>query len=216
MVKKQRHNTRFTCFLKRKILLSGTCFASICLMNIFIKNMVGNCCKITVATELKKLGLHCTSITIGKAEVLSVSNEQIARLNIALLQFGLELIDDKKSILIEKIKNVVVEMVHHSEDRLKTNFSYYLSKKLGLDYTYLANLFSEIQGITIEHFIIQHKIQRVKELIGYNELNLTEISWKLNYSSVAHLSTQFKKVTGITPSYFKNLEHKSFVELENV
>jgi len=182
-------------------------------MNIFIKNMVGNCCKITVATELQKLGLHCTSVALGKAEVLNISHEQISQLNIALLQSGLEVMDDKKSILVEKIKHVIVEMVHRSDDQIKTNFSNYLSEKLAFDYTYLANVFSESQGITIEHFIIEHKIQRVKELIDCNELNLTEISWKLNYSSVAHLSTQFKKVTGVTPSYFKHLEHKSLVRL---
>ncbi|MDB5005625.1 MAG: Helix-turn-helix protein [Mucilaginibacter sp.] len=170
-----------------------------------------------VRLELEKLGLHCMLIELGKVETMgTITSEQIENIRAALFPYGLYLMDDKKSILIEKIKNVIVEMVHYSETQLRTNFSEYLSEKLDLDYTYLANIFSETLGITIEHFIILHKIQRVKELIGYNELNLTEISWKLHYSSVAHLSTQFKKVTGVTPSFFKHLEHKSFIGLENV
>jgi AraC-like DNA-binding protein len=116
--------------------------------------------------------------------------------------------DDKKAILIERIKNAVIEMVHHSDEMIKTNFSDFLSKRLDHDYTYLANLFSEVQGTTIEHFIIAHKIERIKELIIYGELNITEIAWKMNYSSVAHLSNQFKKVTGLTPSHFKQLKDK--------
>jgi YesN/AraC family two-component response regulator len=168
--------------------------------------MVCTRCIMIVELELKKLGLNYTSITLGKAEVVEMpSAEQIEKIKIALLQSGLELIDSKKSILIEKIKNVIVEMIHYSDNQLKTNFSDYLSSKLNYDYTYLANIFSEEQGITIEHFIIANKIQRVKDLMYSNEYNLTEISWKLNYSSVAHLSTQFKKVTGITPSHFKSL-----------
>lgn len=174
-------------------------------------------CKMAVKFELEKLGLHCTLVELGRAETMEdISTEQIKQIKMALLQSGLELMDNKKSILIERIKNVIVEMVHYSDNQLKTNFSNYLSSKLNLDYTYLANIFSETQGTTIEHFIILHKIQRVKELIGYDELSLTEISWKLNYSSVAHLSTQFKKVTGITPSHYKQLEHISQLELENV
>ncbi|MDB5111350.1 MAG: transcriptional regulator, AraC family, partial [Mucilaginibacter sp.] len=156
------------------------------------------------------------AVMLGRAEVLSISSAQIEKLNIALLQSGLELMDDKKSILIEKIKNVIIEMVHYTDDPLKINFSDFLSVKLNLDYTYLANIFSEVVGVTIEHFIILHKIERVKELMGHNELNLTEISWKLHYSSVAHLSTQFKKITGVTPSYFKNLNQQSQLGLENV
>src|SRR5579862_3648406 len=116
--------------------------------------------------------------------------------------------DDKKAMLIEKIRNVIVEMVHYSDDVPRVNFSDYLSEKLNYDYTYLANLFSEVTGITIEHFIIAHKIERVKELLLYDELNLTQISYKLNYSSVAHVSNQFKKVTGLTPTFFKKLKQK--------
>jgi len=179
--------------------------------------MVSTRCKLVVQYELEKLGLYCTSIELGKAEVAGiVSVDQIKDFRDALLHSGLQLMDNKKDILIEKIKNVIVEMVHYSDDRLKTNFSNYLSSKLNLDYTYLANVFSEEVGTTIEHFIICHKIERVKELLGYDELNLTEISWKLHYSSVAHLSTQFKKVTGITPSSFKHLGHRNLIELQNV
>lgn len=179
--------------------------------------MVSTRCKITVRYELEKLGLQCVSIELGRVEIIGLlSNEDMQMVSIALFQSGLELIENKKQILIEKIKNVIVEMVHYSDDQLKVNFSSYLSLKLNRDYTYLANVFSETEGYTIEQFIIRHKIERVKELIEYNELSLTEISWKLHYSSVAHLSTQFKKVTGLTPSCFKNLEHRSLIALENV
>jgi AraC-like DNA-binding protein len=167
--------------------------------------------------ELEKLGLHCTLIELGRAETTEMlSAEQLDIIKIALLQSGLELMENKKSILIERIKNVIIEMIHFSDRQLKTNFSDYLSKKLGYDYTYLANLFSEQQGTTIEQFIIMHKIQRIKELMEHDELNLTEISWKLNYSSVAHLCTQFKKVTGITPSHFKQLERQNHIGFANV
>jgi AraC-like DNA-binding protein len=124
--------------------------------------------------------------------------------------------DNRKAILIDKIKNIIVEMVHYSDEPLKINFSDYLSEKLGYDYTSLANLFSETTGVTIEHFIIAHKIERVKELLLYDELNLSEISYLLNYSSIGHLSNQFKKVTGLTPSFFKKLKHKRLDSLENV
>jgi AraC-like DNA-binding protein len=165
-----------------------------------------------VQDELEKLGLHCTSVALGSAETTEpVSNENVQSFKIALLKSGLELMDDRKSILVERIKHVIVELIHHSDDRLKINFSDYLSAKLNFDYTYLANVFSEHQGITIEYFIILNKIQLIKELIAYNELNLTEISWKLHYSSVAHLSTQFKKVTGVTPSHFKHAEREAWV-----
>jgi AraC-like DNA-binding protein len=179
-------------------------------MKLFIKNMVCLRCRVVVKLELENLGLNCISAEIGWAEVEGpISTEQISKIKHDLLKVGLELIDDKRNILIEKIKNVILEMVNCSDQPLKTNFSYYLSNKLNLDYTYLANVFSEMQGSTIEHFIIMNKIRRVKELLSYNELNLTEISWKLHYSSVAHLSTQFKKETGFTPSHFKHLECNS-------
>ena len=127
-----------------------------------------------------------------------------------------QLIDDKRSVLIGKIKNVIIEMIHHSDELIKINFSIFLSDKLNHDYTYLANLFSEVQGITIEHFIINHKIERIKELIIYDELNITEIANKMNYSSVSHLSNQFKKVTGLSPSHFKKLKIKRLTPIEDI
>jgi len=179
--------------------------------------MVSIRCKMVVKEELRKLGLHFTTVDLGTVEVMeNITQEQRDQLKIALLKSGLELMDDKKAILIEKIQNVIVEMIHYEDELPKVNFSDYLSEKLNYDYTYLANLFSETKGITIEHFIILHKIERVKELIIYDELNLSEIAWKLHYSSVAHLSNQFKKITGLTPSFFKSLKHKKRTTLENV
>ena len=166
-------------------------------------------CKMVVKEELTKLGIHFTTVELGEAEVVEdITAQQHDQIKAALLKSGLELMDDKKSILIQKIKNVIIESVHYSQEPLTVNFSEYLSQKLNYDYTYLANLFSEVQGTTIEKFLIAHKIERVKELLVYNELNLTEISYRMHYSSVAHLSAQFKKVTGLTPSHFKQLKHK--------
>jgi AraC-like DNA-binding protein len=162
-----------------------------------------------VKSELDKLGLHYLTVDFGEVELEdAITVPQREQLREALALSGLELMDDKRAILIEKIKSVIVEMVHHEEEWPKMNFSDYLADKLNYDYTYLANLFSEVTGITIEYFIIAHKIERVKELLIYDELNLTEISYKLNYSSVAHLSSQFKKVTGLTPTFFKQLRQK--------
>jgi len=170
-----------------------------------------------VKDELAKLGLHYTSVELGEAEVLeNISVEQHDQIRIALLKSGLELMDDKKSVLIQKIKNVIIELVHYSEEPLEMNFSAFLSQQLNHDYTYLANLFSEVQGTTIEKFLIAHKIERVKELLVYNELNLTEIAYKMHYSSVAHLSAQFKKVTGLTPSHFKQLKNKRRSMLDDI
>lgn len=170
-----------------------------------------------VKDELAKLGVHYTFVELGEAEILeTITAEQHDLFRDALLKSGLELMDDKKSVLIQRIKNVIIEMVHYSEEPLIVNFSVFLSEKLKYDYTYLANLFSEVQGTTIEKFIIAHKIERVKELLVYNELNLTEIAYQMHYSSVAHLSTQFKKVTGLTPSHFKQLKDKRRTMLENV
>jgi AraC-like DNA-binding protein len=174
-------------------------------------------CKMVVKDELAKLGLHYTFVELGEADILeTITAEQHDLFRDALLKFGLELMDDKKSVLIQRIKNVIIELVHYSEEPLVVNFSVFLSEKLKYDYTYLANLFSEVQGTTIEKFIIAHKIERVKELLVYNELNLTEIAYQMHYSSVAHLSTQFKKVTGLTPSHFKQLKNKRRTMLENV
>ena len=187
------------------------------LVKIFIKNMVCIRCKMVVKTELEKLGLDYSSVELGEVE-LSIPLKSVSRekLRTALLRSGLELMDDKKSVLIQKIKTIIIEMVHYSNEPLLVKFSSYLSEKLNHDYTYLANLFSEVQGTTLEQFIIAHKIERVKELLVYDELNLTEISYLMHYSSVAHLSTQFKKVTGLTPSHFKKLKQKRRNMLEDV
>ncbi len=166
-------------------------------------------CKMVVKDELTRLGLHVITVDLGEANVVEeIKPEQQQLLRIALLRSGLELMDDKKAVLIEKLKNLIIELVHYSEEPLTVNLSVYLSQQLNYDYTYLANLFSEVQGTTIEKFFIRHKIERVKELLVYDELSLTEISYLLHYSSVAHLSNQFKKVTGLTPSYFKQLKVK--------
>lgn len=186
-------------------------------MKLYIKNMVCIRCKVVVKDELKKLGLNYASVELGEVEIFEdISTEQYNKLKAALLSTGLELMDDKKSVLIQKIKNVIIEQVHYSEDPLIINFSEFLSQKLNHDYTYLANLFSEVQGMTIERFIITHKIERVKELLVYDELNLTKIAYLMHYSSVAHLSAQFKKVTGLTPTYFKHMKAKRRSMLEDL
>ena len=186
-------------------------------MKLYIKYIVNNRCKMAVKEELKKLGLHFIVVDLGEVEIMeTITNEQREKLKISLFDSGLELMDDKKAVLIEKIKTTIIEMVHNTDEMIKTNFSDYLSEKLNHDYTYLANLFSEVQGITIEHFIINHKIERIKELIIYDELNITEIAWKMNYSSVAHLSNQFKKVTGLSPSHFKQLKDKRRSQIEDI
>ncbi len=173
--------------------------------------MVSIRCKMVVKDAFKKLGLHYLTVNLGEVDVFeNITDKQREKLKAILLNSKLELMDDKKSILIERIKAVIVEMVHYSDELPKTNFSVFLSKKLNYDYTYLANLFSDTQGTTIEHYIIMHKIEKVKELIIYDELNLTEIAYKLHYSGVAHLSSQFKKITGLTPSYFKTLKKKAY------
>lgn len=179
--------------------------------------MVSQRCKMVVKEELKKLGLHYIIVDMGIVDIMeNITTGQLCQIKTALLKSGLELMEDKKAVLIEKIKNTIIEMVHYMDVLPKTNFSDYLSEKLNYDYTYLANLFSEIQGTTIEKFIILHKIERIKELIIYGELNLTEIAWNMHYSSVAHLSNQFKKITGLTPSHFKTLKKKRRIAIEDI
>jgi AraC-like DNA-binding protein len=174
-------------------------------------------CKMVVKEELTKLGLKYIAVELGEVEIMEeVSPVQLEQFRAALLRSGLELMDDKKSILIQKIKTVIIELVHYSAEPLAINLSAYLAEKLQYDYTYLANLFSEVQGTTIEKFFISHKIERVKELLVYDELSLTEIAYKIHYSSVAHLCTQFKKVTGLTPSHFKSLKDKRRSMLEDL
>lgn len=174
-------------------------------------------CRMVVKEELTKLGLHYTTVELGEADIIeNITPDQREKFREALLKSGLELMDDKKSVLIQKIKNVIIEMVHYSEEPVTVKFSEYLSRKLNYDYTYLANLFSEVQGTTIEKFVIAHKIERVKELLVYDELNLTEIAWLMHYSSVSHLSAQFKKITGLTPSHFKKLKSKRRTMLDEM
>jgi AraC-like DNA-binding protein len=170
-----------------------------------------------VKSEFEKLGLQYVEVNIGEVNTIEdIPREQLEQLDIALRKSGLQLMDDKKSILVEKIKSAVIELVHYTDEQIKMNLSEYLSEKLNFDYTYLANLFSEVKGITIEKFYLTHKIEKVKEHIVYDELNLSEIADKLHYSSVAHLSNQFKKITGLTPSHFKELKNKRRGTLEDV
>jgi AraC-like DNA-binding protein len=173
-------------------------------------------CKMIVKQQLKKLSLHYTIVELGEVEIIeTISDDQLQEFKNLLFKYGLELLDDKKSILIEKIKKVIIELVHYADEPAKVNFSDYLSEKLNYDYTYLANLFSEVEGVNIEHYMIMHKIERVKELLVYDELSLSEISYKMHYSSVAHLSNQFKKITGLTPSYFKKFKENRQLGIVN-
>lgn len=186
-------------------------------MKLHIKYMVSNRCKTVVRTALKELGIHFVLLELGEVEIMErLTGEQRESLKNTLEDAGLELIDDKRSILIEKIKNVIVDMIHHSDEVVKVNASIYLSEKLNHDYTYLANIFSQVQGISIEQFIILHKVEKIKELLMYGELNISEISYKMNYSSTAHLSTQFKKVTGLTPTHFKQMKEKRRKTLDQI
>lgn len=186
-------------------------------MRIYIKYMVSHRCKMLVQDELLKIGVKYVNLELGMVEILEdITTEQRNQLKENLLKSGLELLDDKKSILIEKIKTVITDMIHYSDELPKMNYSNYISEKVGNDYTYLANTFSEVKGITIQQFIIIHKIERVKELLIYDELNLTQIAFKMHYSSVGHLSNQFKKVTGLTPSFYKQLKDKRKANLEDL
>lgn len=186
-------------------------------MKIYIRNMVCIRCQMVVKSELEKLGLDYYDVKIGEANIIGpVPEEKLKELDVSLKKAGLELMSSRKSILVEKITNAIIELVHYTEEQLKVNLSDYLSDKLNYDYTYLANLFSEVKGTTIEKFYLKHKIERVKELIVYDELNLSEIAYRMDYSSVAHLSNQFKKITGLTPSHFKRLKEKRRDTLEDV
>ncbi|MBW8324440.1 MAG: helix-turn-helix domain-containing protein [Prolixibacteraceae bacterium] len=186
-------------------------------MKLHIKNMVSNRCKMIVKSELEKLGLHFMVLGLGEVEIMeTLSDERQTLLNDRLNEWGLSLINDKKSVMIEKIKNTIIELIHYTDEQIKINFSDYLSQKLNYDYTYLSNIFKENQGTTIEHFLLTHRIEKAKELLVYDELNVTEIADKLHFSNVAHLSNQFKKMTGLTPSYYKHLKLKRRNPLENV
>jgi len=186
-------------------------------MILYIKYMVSLRCKMLVRDELKKLGLRYVSIDLGMVEIEgSITEQNRKALSNNLKRSGLELLDDKKNILVEKIKSVIIEMIHYADKIPDKNDSDYISEKLGYDYTYLSNTFSEVKGITIQQYIIMHKIEKVKELLLYDELTLTEIAYKLNYSSVAHLSNQFKKITGLTPTFFKEVKQKRDKNLEDL
>jgi AraC-like DNA-binding protein len=179
--------------------------------------MVSTRCKMAVKEELRKLGLHFIVVDLGEVDIMeNLSEDKREQLKIGLLNAGLELMDDKRAVLIERVINVITEMIHYSNEVPKVNYSEYISEKLKYDYTYLSNIFSEVKGITIQQFIIIHKIERAKELLLYDELNLTEIAYRLHYSSVAHLSNQFKKVTGLSPSHFKQMKNKIRTPIENI
>ena len=179
--------------------------------------MVSLQCQMIVKSELERQGINYTIVELGEVEITGkVSKDQLDSLGAALKLTGLELMDDKKLILIEKIKTIIIELIHNSEGQLKINLSDFLSEKLNRNYTYLSNLFSEVKGTTIEQYTKSHKIEKVKELLVYDEHSLTEIAWKLNYSSVSHLSNQFKRMTGLTTSHFKNLKLKKRISLENL
>ena len=186
-------------------------------MKIFIQNMVSLRCKMMVKSEMDKLGIAFKSINLGEVKLANpLSVCRIQNLKTALQKSGLEVIDDKKTMMIEKIINIIIEMVHYSKDLPPVTFSTFLQKKMKLDYHKMAEIFSKTKGVTIEHFIIKHKIEKVKELITYDKLNLTEISYMMNYSSLAHLSRQFKQVTGLTPTFFKSLSNMERTNLEDL
>ncbi len=170
-----------------------------------------------VSSELEKLGIRYKNLILGELELIShISQSHLDAFDIGLRKYGLELIIDKRAQIIEKIKNIIIEQIHYSEEDLKIHFPELLSQELNYNYNYLSNLFSEMHGTTIENFIIKQKIEKVKELLVYNEMTLSEIAWKLNYSSVQHLSNQFKKITGLTPTFFKNMKNKRRIDLNNI
>lgn len=187
------------------------------LMHLYIKNMVCNRCILVVEQELEKLNIDSCRVALGEVETRSdIPTEKLERLSHNLSALGFELLDDSKQQLIEKIKNIIIQQVHHSQEENHYKFSEILSASLHKDYSYLSNLFSDVEGITIEKFIINQKIEKVKELITYDELSLSEIAFQLGYSSVAHLSNQFKKVTGLTPSHFKKVGQNKRKPLDNI
>lgn len=186
-------------------------------MKLFIKNMVSLRCKMAVRAELEKLGIQPETVELGEVEIKGkISETQYTRLKENLMKYDLKIIKDKSEIIIERIKTVIIEMIHFLEELPNINYSVYISNKIGKDYTYLANIFSKVKGITIQQFIILHKIEKVKELLASDDFNLTEAAYKLNYSSVAHLSYQFKKITGLTPTNYKKMQVKNLLPLDEV
>ncbi len=185
-------------------------------MKLYIKNMVCNRCKMVVKSELEKFGLHPTSVELGEVEISEeLDKEQKKKLNRIFQSLGFELMDDKKSRIIEKIKTTIVELIY-SEQQLHVNFSDHISKLIAHDYSHISKLFTEVEGITIEKYFITQKIERVKELLVYDELSLSEIADNLYYTDVSHLSKQFKKITGFTPSHFKQLKDKKRKSIEEL
>lgn len=186
-------------------------------MKLYVKYMVSQRCKLMVEKELDKLGIKHFASELGTVEIFdNITDEKRLQFAASLLKSGLELLDDRRAILIEKVKNAIVEMVHHTDEIPLHKYSSFLSEKLGYDYTYLSNVFTAVKGITIQQYIILNRIERVKEFLLYDELNLTEISYRLHYSSVAHLSNQFKKITGMTPSVFRRLKQERTANLESI
>lgn len=184
---------------------------------LYIKNMVCNRCIMVVRNELERHGYRVSSIKLGEANLDGeITPEDKKHIDDTLMSYGFQLIDDKKSRIIEKVKNVIIDLVHFQDNKTQTNLSDVLSEALHLDYNYLSNIFSEVEGTTIEKYFIAQKIERVKELLVYDELSLSEIAFRLNYSSVAHLSSQFKKVTGLTPSHFKQVGENKRKPLDEV
>ena len=177
------------------------------MIRLHIKNMVCHRCKMVVTATLKQLDLHPISVTLGEAvlEENKLSSKTTEALRAALEENGFELMDDKKSKLLEQIKTFIIEMVHYKEEPSREKFSHLLSQHLHHDYSYLSKLFSEVEGITIEQYLIHQKIEKVKELLHYDEQPLAQIAFDLGYSSTAHLSAQFKKLTGLTPTQFKQM-----------
>lgn len=186
-------------------------------MKLYIKNMVCSRCKMVVKAELEKAGLHPLAVELGEVEIKEQpAPDTLDQLNTTLKESGFEIIDDRKSRMIEKIKNAIIELVHHSGDDLNTNLSQFIPQKLNYDYNYLSNIFSEVEGLTIEKYFIAQKIEKVKELLMYDELTISQIADRLGYSSVAHLSNQFKKQTGLTPSFYKSLRENSRRNIEDL
>ncbi len=186
-------------------------------MKLYIKNMVCSRCKMAVEAELGKAHLHPVTVELGEVEIKEeLTPEALHGLNNSLKNLGFEIIDDRKSRIIEKIKNVIIELIHHSDENISINLSEYISQKLHYDYSYLSNLFSEVEGVTIEKYFISQKIEKVKELLKYDELTLSEIAFRLGYSSVAYLSNQFKKQTGLTPSFYKSMKQNKRRNIEDL
>lgn len=186
-------------------------------MKLYVKNMVCNRCKMVVKSELEKFGLHLIAVELGEVEIKGdLSDEKKVQLGQRLEALGFELIDNKKSRIIERVKNAIIDLVHHQDNQIQTNLSVFLCGQLLMDYNHLSNLFSEVEGVSIEHYYIAQKIERVKELLVYDELTLSEIAFQLNYSSLGHLSRQFKQVTGLTPSHFKGLKQTKRLSIDEL